>query len=221
MSRERENPNRATRPSRVLDSIEQHPLWPHLVPSRPYLVPEVALVLLPSSSQAWQWTEPEALGWPYWAFAWAGGQALARYLLEHPERVKGRRVLSFGAGGGLEAIASARAGATTVLCADLDPLACEMAHRNAALNHLQVHCTTDNLLGRDVDADVLLVGDTCYEEALAAQVLTWLEEQALRGLDVLVGDPGRVALAAWPTPVDGAPLSPSQPLLPPTWIWSL
>lgn len=198
--------------SRRPDSVEEHPLWRHLVPSRPYLVPEVTLELLPPSSPAWRSTDPDALGWPYWAFAWAGGQALARYLLDHPERVRGRRVLSFGAGGGIEAIAAARAGAASVTCADLDPLACAMARRNAVLNQVEVHWTTDNLLGRRVDAQVLLVGDTCYEEALAAQVLRWIEALSHEGVVVLVGDPGRVELgdhlkrvATYLAPADGDP----------------
>jgi len=192
--------------------LEGHPLWPHLAPGRPHLVPELVLHLLPASSPAWRWTEPEALGWPYWAFAWAGGQALARYLLDHPERVCGRRVLSFGAGGGVDAIAAARSGAARVVGADVDPLACELAVRNAALNGVEVQWTTEDFLGRPIDAEVLLVGDACYDEALGARVLPWIEGLSRRGVLVLLGDPGRVELvqrlrrvATYLAPADGEP----------------
>lgn len=194
------------------DLLDTHALWAHLVPARPFLVPELELHLLPPSSPAWRRTDPEVLGWPYWAFAWPGGQALARHLLDHPELVLGRSVLAFGAGGGVEALAAARAGATLVTCADVDPLACEVASRNAALNHLSVQCTTEDLLGRPVDAAVLLVGDACYEPALAERVLAWIADAALAGVTVLLGDPGRVGrpfdlhrVATYLAPADGAP----------------
>jgi predicted nicotinamide N-methyase len=175
-------------------------------------VPELLLHLLAPSSPAWRWTEPEALGWPYWAFAWAGGQVLGRYLLDHPERVRGRRVLSFGAGGGVDAIAAARAGAAVVIAADVDPLAGELAQRNAGLNNVGLQYTTEDFLGRPIDAEVLLLGDACYNEALGARVLPWIEALSRDGVLVLLGDPGRVELvqrlrrvATYLAPADGEP----------------
>ena len=135
---------------------------------------------------------------PYWAFAWPGGQVLARFLLDQPQWVRGRRVLDFGSGCALEGLAAALQGAS-VLCADLDPQAAGLARRNAQANGVTVETTTEDLLGRDVDAEVILAGDACYEPALAQRVLPWLTAQAARGVRVLVGDPLRV-----PGALDGA-----------------
>lgn len=104
----------------------------------PTLVPEVTLHLLTPDSPHWHASDPSALGWPYWAVAWPGGQALARYVLDHPETVRGRRVLDFGSGGAVEGLAAAMAGAASVLCADIDPLAAEAAHANAGLNGVRL-----------------------------------------------------------------------------------
>lgn len=104
----------------------------------PTLVPEIRLHLLTPDSPHWHASDPQALGWPYWAVAWPGGQALARYVLDHPEVVRGRRVLDFGSGGAVEGIAAMKAGALSVLCADVDPLAAEAARANAALNGVLV-----------------------------------------------------------------------------------
>jgi predicted nicotinamide N-methyase len=183
-----------------------------LTPLAPTLVPELKLWLLPPSSPLWHATSPEAHGWPYWAFAWPGGQALARHLLDHPELVRARRVVSFGAGGGVEALAAAKAGARDVLCTDLDPVACEVALRNASLNDVMLRVTTLDVVGVNIEADVLLVGDACYDEALASRVVPWLKAQAARGVVVLVGDPGRVVtvplgevLGSYQAPFDGDP----------------
>lgn len=149
---------------------------------------------------------------PYWAFAWPGGQALARYLLDHPHLVRGRRVLAFGSGCAVEGIAAARGGAR-VRCADVDPRAARAALENAALNDVSLEVTTEELVGVDVEAELLLVGDACYEPALAARVLPWLDAQRRRGVEVLVGDPLRVPLvldgatrlATYDAPFDGDP----------------
>lgn len=188
------------------------PLLAALAPLSPPLTPELTLWLLPSSSPLWHATSPEALGWPFWAFAWPGGQALARVLLDQPHRIRGRRVLAFGAGGGVEALAACRAGAASVRCADVDPLACQVALANARLAGARLDTTTLDLVGTAVDAEVLLVGDACHEPALAARVVPWLLAQAARGVEVLVGDPGRAGvafpgeiLAVHQAPFDGDP----------------
>lgn len=176
---------------------------------RPWLCPELELWLLSPDSDDWHAVDPVALGMPYWAFAWPGGQALARYLLDHPEAVRGRRVLDFGSGGALEGIAAARAGAQ-VLCADVDPVANEWAQRNAALNGVTLETTADDLIGRPLDAEVVLVGDALYAPELAARVRPWLAQS---GAEVLVGDPSRVEgaleglalLARYDAPFDGDP----------------
>jgi predicted nicotinamide N-methyase len=176
--------------------VEDHPLWPSISPLRVPLVPELELLLLDPTSAAWNSTDPDALGWPYWAFAWPGGQALARALFDSPQLVRGQRVVSFGCGGGIEALAAAKVGAREVLGSDLDPLACEVARRNAALNAVTLSTTTDDLIDVELDTDVLLLGDACYDDALASRVLPWLQRLAARGVTVLLGDPERVDLGA-------------------------
>jgi predicted nicotinamide N-methyase len=157
----------------------------------PFLCPELRLWLLPPEAPSWHASDPSSLGMPYWAFAWPGGQVLARFLLDHPDVVRGKRVLDFGSGCAIEGIAAARCGAR-VLCADVDPVAGQMALRNAALNEVQVEVTEADLIGADVEADLILAGDVCYSPALAARLLPWLEGQRARGVRVLVGDPMRV-----------------------------
>lgn len=165
-------------------------------PASPTLVPEVTLHLLTPDSPHWHASDPQALGWPYWAVAWPGGQALARYVLDHPETVRGRRVLDFGSGGAVEGLAAAKAGAASVLCADIDPRAADAARANAALNGVTLDTTIDDLIGTPRGAwDVVLAGDVCFEPAFAARVLAWLRALAAEGCLVLLGDPSRVALA--------------------------
>lgn len=170
----------------------------HTVIASPWLCPELSLHLVTEACPLWRATEPElarlGLPEPYWAFAWAGGQALARYLLDHPEEVRGARVLDFGAGGGVEALAAARAGAAAVLASDLDPVACTALQLNAELCGVPAHVietTTEDLIGRRRAHDVVLVGDVCYEPALSRRLWAWLESLAREGARVLVGDPGR------------------------------
>lgn len=160
------------------------------------LVPEMRLHLAAELLPIWRKSEEE-LGQmnvppPYWAFAWAGGQALARYLLDHRQFVAGRRVLDLGAGSGIAAIAAMMAGATYALAADIDNLALAAIHLNAEPNGVSVDTT-----GRDLLADppgpheVVLVGDLFYERDLAGRVLAFVEAARNRGAEVLVGDPRR------------------------------
>lgn len=140
--------------------------------------------------------DPEA-PLPYWAFAWAGGLAIARYLLGHPEAVAGRRVFDLGSGSGLCAIAAMRAGAVEATGADIDPFAAAAIGLNARANGLRVRVVERDVLDDDpVDTDVVLAGDCWYEASLAERVLIWLREAASRGASVLVGDPGRRFLPA-------------------------
>ncbi len=162
----------------------------------PPLVPEIVLLLAEESLPIWQKTEDE-LGQmnvppPYWAFAWAGGQALARLILDRPELVSDKRVLDLGSGCGLSAIAAMRAGARCVLAADVDRMALAAIGLNAAANGVAVATTGDDLLhGTQGDADVILVGDLFYERALADRVLAFVERAAASGALVLTGDPQR------------------------------
>jgi predicted nicotinamide N-methyase len=151
---------------------------------------------------------------PYWAFAWPGGQALARYVLDHPQVVRGKRVLDFGCGCAVEGLAAAKAGAASVLCADLDLHAGVAVSRNAAENRLTVGFTARELLGDALEGvDTVLAGDACYDEALAARLVPWLWSLARRGVEVLLGDPGRVpgalrgteVLATYQCSFDGDP----------------
>lgn len=129
---------------------------------------------------------------PFWAFAWAGGLALARYVLEHPETVRGARVLDFATGSGLVAIAAARAGAADVAATDIDPFAEVAVALNARANGVHVGYMGHDLLDEPPPpVDVLLAGDTWYEGPLAERVLPWLRAAAASGIRVLVGDPGR------------------------------
>ncbi|WP_433797433.1 class I SAM-dependent methyltransferase [Actinoplanes sp. CA-252034] len=121
---------------------------------------------------------------PFWAFAWAGGQALARFLLDHPSEVSGRRVLDVATGSGVAAIAAAYAGAAAVACSDVDPAAVEAAHRNASANGL-------SLVGRLDDPEVLLAGDVFYSPIVAPKMVAQLRAARNGGAEVLVGDPGR------------------------------
>jgi predicted nicotinamide N-methyase len=160
------------------------------------LVPEIRLHLAEESLAIWRQTEEE-LGRmnvppPWWAFAWAGGQALARYVMDNPALVAGRRVLDLGAGSGLAGIAAIKAGAARALAADTDPFALAAIGLNAAVNHVEMEATGDDLLAAPPSAfDLVLVGDLFYERALAERVLAFLEAARAQGAGVLVGDPRR------------------------------
>ncbi|HEY3950183.1 methyltransferase [Phenylobacterium sp.] len=164
---------------------------------RPPHVAEIELCLADEITPIWRMTEEAlqeiGLPPPFWAFAWAGGQALARYLLDQPGLVAGLRVLDFAAGSGLVGIAAAKAGAAEVRCADIDPF-CEAAvGLNAGANGVAVGFIGHDLLDADPPAwaEVILAGDICYEKPLATRVLGWLALARDRGATVLIGDPGR------------------------------
>jgi predicted nicotinamide N-methyase len=129
---------------------------------------------------------------PFWAFAWAGGQGLARWLLDNPAEVAGKRVLDLAAGSGLVGIAAIRAGAASALCADIDPFCAAAVALNAGANGVTLAFTdTDLLEGSPPDVEVICAGDVFYEQPMAGRVLAWLTEAARRGTRVLVGDPLR------------------------------
>lgn len=157
--------------------------------------PEISLHVAEEATELWQKTEDELatidLPPPFWAFAWAGGQALARYVLDHPETVRGRKVLDFASGSGLVAIAAAKAGAASVVAADIDAFAAAAIGLNAAANGVAVAVRLDDLIGRDEGWETVLAGDVCYERELAARVIDWLSSLSQRGATVLIGDPGR------------------------------
>ena len=169
--------------------------------SAPPLVPEIRLHLASEISPIWHAAEEilarGAVPPPFWAFAWVGGQALARYLLDHPEQVAGQIVLDFGSGSGLVAIAAAKAGAARVLAADIDHFAATAIAMNAAVNEVQVTVTAAELIDTsDERWDVVTAGDVCYEQPMAERVTMWLRRLAQRGCLVLLGDPGRAYLPA-------------------------
>jgi len=156
---------------------------------------EIALHVAEEATELWQKTEDElaviGLPPPFWAFAWAGGQALARYLLDHPEIVEGRRMLDFASGSGLVAIAAAKAGAAPVEACDIDAFAAAAIGINAAANGAALTARCEDLIGLDEGWDVICAGDVCYERAMAERVIDWLSGLSARGATVLIGDPGR------------------------------
>ncbi|HKF74240.1 MAG TPA: 50S ribosomal protein L11 methyltransferase [Stellaceae bacterium] len=168
------------------------------VVAAPPLVPEIRLRLASEITPLWHATEQtlaqNQLPPPYWAFAWAGGQALARHILDHPELVRERGVLDFGAGSGLVAIAAAKSGAE-VTAAEIDPFAAAAIALNAALNGVRVAIERAEVIGRaPAPWDIVLAGDMCYERPLAERLTPWLRALAARGALVLLGDPGRAYL---------------------------
>ena len=167
----------------------------HTALSTPPLVPEIRLYLATEITPIWQATEAmleeSGVAPPFWAFAWAGGQALARHILDHPEYVAGKSVLDFGAGSGLLSIAARLAGAAGVCAADIDPLACAAIRLNARENRVEVATTMEDVIDSASTVDTVLVGDMCYERPLAERLIRWLRGLAAQGVEVLLGDPGR------------------------------
>ena len=161
-------------------------------------VPEVRLHLADEAHDLWHKTEEEldqsGLPPPFWAFAWAGGQGLARFVLDNPGTVRGKRVIDFASGSGLVGIAAIMAGASEATCADIDPYAFEAAQLNASLNNMSVSPVCRNLIGGMPEADVILAGDVFYDRQFAAELTPWFEALAARGVDIVVGDPGRAYL---------------------------
>ncbi|QPC90154.1 methyltransferase [Mesorhizobium sp. INR15] len=158
-------------------------------------VPEILLRLADEAHDLWQRTEDElveiGLPPPFWAFAWAGGQGLARYVIDNPEMVRGKRVLDFASGSGLVAIAAAKAGAAEVIAADIDPF-CETAIRlNAEANAVGIAFLGADLIGTDDGWDVVLAGDVFYDQSFADRLMPWFATLKARGAGIFVGDPGR------------------------------
>jgi predicted nicotinamide N-methyase len=157
-------------------------------------VDEISLYLADDIYETWRGTELQAgqgeLAPPFWAFAWPGGQALARYILDHPALVSGRSVLDIGCGSGLVAIAAAKAGAAAVTASDTDAFARTAVRLNAAANQVTVSVVPDVLNGTH-EADVVLAGDVWYERDLSEEVMSFLDRVAAAGSDVLAGDIGR------------------------------
>jgi predicted nicotinamide N-methyase len=158
--------------------------------------PEISLWLADEVTPIWRLTEEElgemGLPPPFWAFAWAGGQGLARWLLDNPHEVAGRRVLDLAAGSGLVGVAAMRAGAASALCADIDPFCAAAVALNARANHVDLAFTGEDLLAAPPpDVEVICAGDVFYEKPMAGRVLSWLTVAAGRGVRVLVGDPLR------------------------------
>ena len=166
---------------------------------RPPLAPRLRLYLADEAVALWQKTEEElgAMGLPppFWAFAWAGGQALARYVLDNPTLVRAKRALDFASGSGLVAIAAAMAGAASVEASEIDEFAQVAIALNARQNDVAVAVMAEDVVGADRGWDVVLAGDVSYQKDMAEAVTPWLEGLARRGAFVLVGDPRRSYLA--------------------------
>ncbi len=162
------------------------------------LVPCIKLYLAEEGTELWQKTEDEmerGIGPPpFWAFAWAGGQALARYIIDHPEPVRGKKVLDLAAGSGLVAIAAALAGARRVEANDLDCFAVAATVLNAIENAVIIETRLGDLGASDEAWDLILAGDVFYQPDMAARMTGWLEDRARSGSLVLIGDPGRAYL---------------------------
>jgi predicted nicotinamide N-methyase len=158
--------------------------------------PEISLWLADEITPIWRLTEEElgelGLPPPFWAFAWAGGQAVARWLLDNPSEVAGKSVLDFATGSGLVGVAAMKAGATSVLGTDIDPFCGAAVALNAQANAVSMAFTDQNLLDAPPPpVDVICAGDVCYEKPMTERVLDWLGQARANGTRVLIGDPGR------------------------------
>ena len=179
-------------------------------------VPEIRLYLADEAHDLWLKTEDEleAIGLPppFWAFAWAGGQGLARYVLDHPECVAGKRVVDLASGSGLVAIAAVLAGARDVTAVDIDPWTSAAIELNSRLNNVSLQISSADIIGSAIDADMLLAGDVFYDKAFTERLIPWFASLTHAGIAVLVGDPGRsycpreqmIALATYEVPVTRA-----------------
>jgi predicted nicotinamide N-methyase len=164
----------------------------HLTPAA--LVPEVRLHLATQLTPLWHASEAflqaNDMAPPFWAFSWPGSEALARYISDHPELVRGKRVLDFAAGCGLAALACAQAGAAHVEAAEIDPLAAAAIKLNAGANGLSVDVFLGDIVGAECRWDIILCGDVCYEAPMTRHILPWLAACATR-IPVIIADPGR------------------------------
>jgi len=171
----------------------------HTRPQATPHAPEILLRVADEATALWSKTEEElgliGLPPPFWAFAWAGGQALARYILDNPICAAGRRALDFASGSGLVAIAAAKAGARDVEASEIDEFAIEAIVLNAELNGVSVRARFGDLIGLDEGWDVVFAGDVSYQRDMAEAATPWLADLAARGAEVLIGDPGRAYLA--------------------------
>jgi len=163
------------------------------------LVPEVMLYAAENAYEVWEITTlgGDEAPVPYWSFPWAGGQALARYLLDHPDRASGRRVLDLAAGSGLVAIAAMKAGANSAVANDVDPFAAAAQELNARANNTTIEISQRDLLDETATPeafDVVVAGDVCYEPGLADRLVEYLRRAKSNGVDVLLADPGRTYL---------------------------
>ncbi len=171
----------------------------HTRPVRPALVPEVVLFVAHDVVALWEAMEQERGNAPdeppFWAAAWPGGQALARYVLDHPELVADRAVLDLGSGSGLVAVAAALSGAASVLASEIDAFGVSAIGLNAAANGTPQVRTVGDVLGTaPPEVSVILAGDVCYDRAMTERVLPFLDRARARGAEVLIGDPGRAYL---------------------------
>jgi predicted nicotinamide N-methyase len=162
----------------------------------PPLVPEIKLHLAHEAVPLWQKTEEElgemGLAPPFWAFAWAGGQALARYVLDHSSTVENLRVLDLATGSGLVAIAAVQAGSASIVATDIDEFATTAAEMNANINQVSLSIKLEDVLHQQPPpVDIILVGDLFYEKTLAARCMAWLRQAQGQGAKVFIGDPGR------------------------------
>lgn len=161
-------------------------------------VPEISLYLADEAHDLWHKTEEElatiGLPPPFWAFAWAGGQGVARYIIDNPQTVTGKTVLDFASGSGLVAIAAMKAGAISVTASDIDPFALPAIEINAAANSVAITPTRTDLIDQDHGWDVVLAGDVFYEKPLADRLIPWFAKLSTRGARIIVGDPGRFYL---------------------------
>jgi predicted nicotinamide N-methyase len=169
----------------------------HTVLTHAALVPEIALHLATEITPIWQaseaWLHQGNIEPPFWAFAWPGGQALARHVLDHPETVRNRRVLDFAAGCGIAAIACAMAGASRTEAAEIDPMAIVATLANARANDAEVDVLAEDIVGCECRWDLILCGDVCYESPMTEHIMPWLRQMA-GACDVWIADPGRAYL---------------------------
>ena len=168
----------------------------HTVTGRAPLVPELTVHLATHITPLWEATENILMETdmppPFWAFTWPGGQALARYILDHPEMVAGKHILDFGAGNGIQAIAAMTAGAASALANDIDPVSLLATRLNAHLNGVKIDTENANLVGKiDPHWDIVIAGDVCYEQHPSDAITKWLRRIAATGIPVLMADPGR------------------------------
>lgn len=172
----------------------------HTVLTRTPLVPEIALYLATEITPIWQasevWLQQANIEPPFWAFAWPGGQALARHVLDHPETVRGRRVLDFAAGCGIAAIACAMAGAAKIEAAEIDAMAIAATLANARANDATIHVLAEDIVGCVCRWDLILCGDVCYESPMTEHIMPWLRRMA-GACDVWIADPGRAYLPTY------------------------